>query len=81
MKVKYRIRKRMTGFTEQYYVDYKRYEDGDNLDDIPWMGGFYADSEEDAKKIVEEHREYEELKRRLQMTEEIIYDETEEKHD
>ena len=81
MKVKYRIRKRMAGFTEQFYVDYKRYEDGDNLDDIPWMGGFYADSEDDARKIIEEHREYEELKRRLQMTEEIIYDETEEKHD
>lgn len=81
MDIKYRIRRRKSGAEEQFYVDYKRYNDGDNLDDIQWMGGFYARSEEAARKIIETHRQYEELKLRLQMSEEVIYDETEEKKD
>ena len=81
MDIKYRIRKRKSGREEQYYVDYKRYNEGDNLDDIQWMGGFYAKTEEAAKKIIETHRMYEELKLRLQMSEEVIYDETEDKKD
>lgn len=79
MEIKYRIRKRKSGQEEQYYVDYKRYNEGDNLDDIQWMGGFYAKTEEAAKKIIETHRMYEELKLRLQMSEEVIYDETDDK--
>ena len=81
MDIKYRIRRRKAGDTSQFYVDYKRYNDGDNLDEIPWMGGFYAETEDEARKIVETHREYETLRMRLQMSEEVIYDETEEKHD
>lgn len=76
MEIKYRIRRRKSGSEEQFYVDYKRYNEGDNLDDIQWMGGFYANTEEEAKKIVETHREYETLRLRLQMSEEVIYDET-----
>lgn len=79
MDTKYRIRKRTAGTKTQFYVDYKRYNEGDNLDNIPWMGGFYASDEEQAMKIMETHREYEALKLRLQMSEEVIYDETEEK--
>jgi len=71
MDIKYRIRRRKSGDTSQFYVDYKRYNEGDNLDEIPWMGGFYAKTE----------GEYETLRLRLQMSEEVIYDETEEKHD
>lgn len=81
MDIKYRIRKRKTGEEEQFYVDYKRINDGDKLDDVQWMGGFYAKTEDEARKIIENHREYETLRLRLQMNEEIIYDETEEKHD
>ncbi len=76
MDIKYRIRRRKSGSEEQFYVDYKRYNEGDNLDDIQWMGGFYAKTEEEAKKIVETHRAYETLRLRLQMSEEVIYDET-----
>lgn len=76
MDIKYRIRRRKSGDVNQFYVDYKRYNEGDNLDDIPWMGGFYAKTEEEAMKIVETHREYETLRLRLQMSEEVIYDET-----
>lgn len=76
MNIKYRIRKRKSGDVNQFYVDYKRYNDGDNLDEIPWMGGFYAETEDEARKIVETHREYETLRLRLQMSEEVIYDET-----
>ena len=76
MNIKYRIRKRKSGSEEQYYVDYKRFKDGDNLDDIEWMGGFYAKTEEEARKLVETHREYESLRLKLQMSEEVIYDET-----
>lgn len=71
MDIKYRIRRRKSGDTSQFYVDYKRYNEGDNLDEIPWMGGFYVKTE----------GEYETLRLRLQMSEEVIYDETEEKHD
>lgn len=78
MDIKYRIRKRTTVTGEnQYYVDYKRITKDANLADIPWMGGFFAPTEEGAKKIIETHREYEDLKERLQMTEDVIYDETE----
>lgn len=77
--IKYRIRKRKSGQDEQFFVDYKRFNDGDNLDELEWMGGFYAPTEEKAKEIVERHREYEELRLRLQMNEEVIYDETENK--
>jgi len=76
MDIKYRIRRRKSGDVNQFYVDYKRYNEGDNLDEIPWMGGFYAKTEEEAMKIVETHREYETLRLRLQMSEEVIYDET-----
>ena len=76
MNIKYRIRRRKSGSEEQYYVDYKRLKDGDNLDDIEWMGGFYAKTEEEARKLIETHREYESLRLRLQMSEEVIYDET-----
>lgn len=76
MNIKYRIRRRKSGSEEQFYVDYKRYNEGDNLDEIPWMGGFYAKTEDEARKIVETHREYETLRLRLQMSEEVIYDET-----
>lgn len=79
MNIKYRIRRRKSGSEEQFYVDYKRFKDGDNLDDIEWMGGFYAKTEEEARKLVETHREYESLRLRLQMSEEVIYDETIEK--
>ena len=78
MNIKYRIRRRKSGNVNQFYVDYKRYNEGDNLDEIPWMGGFYAETEEDARKIIETHREYETLRLRLQMSEEVIYDETSE---
>ena len=78
MNIKYRIRRRKSGNVNQFYVDYKRYNEGDNLDEIPWMGGFYAETEEEARKIVETHREYETLRLRLQMSEEVIYDETSE---
>ena len=74
--IKYRIRKRKAGQEEQFYVDYKRFNDGENLDDIQWMGGFYAPTEDAAKEIINKHREYEELRLRLQMNEEVIYDET-----
>lgn len=76
MDIKYRIRKRKTGQEEQFYVDYKRFNEGENLDDIQWMGGFYAPTEDAAKEIIDKHREYEELRLRLQMNEEVIYDET-----
>ena len=76
MDIKYRIRRRKSGSEEQFYVDYKRYNEGDNLGEIPWMGGFYAKTEDEARKIVETHREYETLRLRLQMSEEVIYDET-----
>ena len=76
MDIKYRIRRRKSGSEEQFYVDYKRYNEGDNLDDIQWMGGFYAKTEEEAMKIVETHKEYETRRLRLQMSEEVIYDET-----
>lgn len=76
MDIKYRIRRRKSGDVNQFYVDYKRYNEGDNLDEIPWMGGFYAKTEEEAMKIVQTHREYETLRLRLQMSEEVIYDET-----
>ena len=75
--IKYRIRRRTTGSEEQFYVDYKRYEEGDDLEKIDWMGGFYALTEEKAKEIINKHRQYEELRKRLQMNEEVIYDETE----
>ena len=75
--IKYRIRRRKTGSEEQFYVDYKRYNEGDNLETIDWMGGFYAPNEEKARDIINKHRQYEELRKRLQMNEEIIYDETE----
>ena len=39
----------------------------------------YAHNEEEARDIISKHREYEALKLRLQMSEEVIYDETEEK--
>lgn len=74
--IKYRIRKRKSGDDVQYYVDYKRFNDGDNLDEIQWMGGFYSQTEDKAREIIIKHREYEELRKRLQMNEEIIYDET-----
>ena len=77
--IKYRIRKRKAGKEEQYYVDYKRFNEEENDEEPQWMGGFYAPTEERAKEIIEEHREMEELKKRLQMSEEVIYDETEEK--
>ena len=79
--IKYRIRKRTSNGKDQFYVDYKRITEGTDIEEIPWMGGFYAQTEDEARKIVEKHREYEELKERLQMTEDVIYDETEEKHD
>lgn len=75
--IKYRIRRRKTDSEEQFYVDYKRYEEGDDLDKLDWMGGFYAKDEEKAKEIINKHRQYEELRKRLQMNEEVIYDETE----
>ena len=78
MDIKYRIRRRKTGSEEQFYVDYKRYNEGDNLEEIDWMGGFYAPTEATARDIISKHREYEELRKRLQMNEEVIYDETEE---
>ena len=78
MNIKYRIRKRKAGPEVQYYVDYKRFNDGDNLDEIEWMGGFYAPTEEKAMEIISEHRQYEDLRKRLNMTEDIIYDETKE---
>ena len=74
--VKYRIRRRKSNRGEQFYVDYKRFEEGYNLDELPWLGGFYAPTEEEAKEIIAQHREFEELRKRLQMTEEVIYDET-----
>ena len=77
MDIKYRIRKRKSGSEEQFYVDYKRFKEGDNLDEIQWMGGFYAHNEDEAREIINKHREYETLRLRLQMSEEVIYDETE----
>ena len=79
MDIKYRIRKRKSGSEEQFYVDYKRFNEGDNLDDIQWMGGFYAHNEDEARDIINKHREYENLRLRLQMSEEVIYDETDNK--
>lgn len=79
MNIKYRIRKRKTASEEQFYVDYKRFNEGDNLDDIQWMGGFYAHNEDEAREIINTHREYESLRLRLQMFEEVIYDETDNK--
>lgn len=79
MDIKYRIRKRKTSKGEQFYVDYKRFNEGDNLEDIQWMGGFYAENENDAREIINTHREYESLRARLQMTEDVIYDETDDK--
>jgi hypothetical protein len=79
MDIKYRIRKRKTSKGEQFYVDYKRFNEGDNLEDIQWMGGFYAENENDAREIINTHREYESLRTRLQMTEDVIYDETDDK--
>lgn len=76
MDIKYRIRRRKSGSEEQFYVDYKRFNEGDNLDEIQWMGGFYAHTEDEAKDIINKHREYESLRLRLQMNEEVIYDET-----
>ena len=76
MNIKYRIRKRTSNTEEQYYVDYKRFNDGDDLDTIDWKGGFYARTEEEARDIINKHREYETLRARLQMDEEVIYDET-----
>ena len=78
MEIKYRIRRRKTGSEVQFYVDYKRYNEGHNLEEIDWMGGFYAPTEDAARDIINKHREYEELRKRLQMNEEVIYDETEE---
>ena len=77
--IKYRIRKRKAGQEEQFYVDYKRFDEGDDLKKLQWMGGFYAPTEDKAREIINKHREYEELRKRLQMNEEIIYDETEDK--
>ena len=78
MDIRYRIRKRKTEKDIQYFVDYKRPpQEGENPDEQPWMGGFYASTEEKAKEIIEMHRKMEELRRRLDMNEEIIYDETE----
>lgn len=79
MDIKYRIRKRTANGKEQYFVDYKRFNNGD--EEPQWMGGFYSETEDGAKDIIAKHRQYEELRKRLQMTEDIIYDETEEKHD
>ena len=79
MDIKYRIRRRQTGRGTQYYVDYKRPGSDGSLDGAEWMGGFYAGSEEEAREIIDTHREYETLRLRLQMDEEVIYDETEEK--
>lgn len=76
--IKYRIRKRKAGNEVQFYVDYKRFEGGEDLEKLDWMGGFFAPSEEKAREIIETHREYEELRKRLQMTEDVIYDETKE---
>ena len=81
MDIKYRIRKRTANGKDQFYVDYKRFTESSDPYDCPWMGGFYAETEEEARKIVEKHREYEQLKERLQMTEDVIYDEMEVKHD
>ena len=82
MEIKYRIRKRNTEKETQYFVDYKRPpKEGENFDEQPWMGGFYAPTEEKAKEIIESHRALEELRKRFQMDEEIIYDETGEKYD
>ena len=77
MDIKYRIRKRVADNQTQYYVDYKR----TNEEDAQWMGGFLVESEEAAKTFIEKHREYESLRIRFQLSEDIIYDETEEKHD
>ena len=77
MDIKYRIRRRKSNQGEQFYVDYKRFDEGDKLDELPWLGGFYAPSENKAREIIMQHREFEELRKRLQMTEEVIYDETE----
>lgn len=76
MGIKYRIRKRTSNGKEQFYVDYKRMLPDQNIDEIPWMGGFYAPTEAEAQSIIKSHREYEQLKERLQMTEDVIYDET-----
>ena len=80
MSIKYRIRKRKAGDEMQYYVDYKRYNENEPtaLAEAEWMGGFYAPTEEKAMEIISEHRQYEDLRKRLNMTEDIIYDETKE---
>ena len=79
MDIKYRIRKRTANGKDQYFVDYKRLNE--NEEEAQWMGGFYSETEEGAREIITKHRQYEELRRRLQMSEEVIYDETEEKSD
>lgn len=76
MDIKYRIRRRKTSSGEEFYVDYKRINDGESIDDVQWKGGFYSRSEEEAMETIERHREYEALRLRLQMSEEVIYDET-----
>ena len=76
MDIKYRIRRRKTSSGEEFYVDYKRINDGESIDDVQWKGGFYSRSEEEARETIERHREYEALRLRLQMSEEVIYDET-----
>lgn len=74
MDIKYRIRKRTTNNgKEQFYVDYKRLG---GEDENQWFGGFYAPTLEAANEIIAQHREYETLRLRLQMNEEVIYDET-----
>lgn len=78
MDIRYRIRKRKTEKDIQYFVDYKRPpQEGGTFEEQPWMGGFYAPTEEKAKEIIDMHRRMEELRKRLEMDEEIIYDETE----
>lgn len=72
MDIKYRIRRRIANGQEQYYVDYKRIGE----ENAQWMGGFLVESEDAARNFIKMHREYEELKIRLQLTEDIIYDET-----
>ena len=76
MDIKYRIRRRKTSSGEEFYVDYNRINDGESIDDVQWKGGFYSRSEEEARETIERHREYEVLRLRLQMSEEVIYDET-----
>ena len=78
MDIKYRIRKRTTNNgKEQFYVDYKRLNENGDITNAEWLGGFYAQTLEQANEIIAQHREYEDLRLRLQMNEEVIYDETE----